>query len=101
MEEIFKNDLMNNVENLSNYFISKLKLLKDKFPNKVKEVRGLGFMLGVEFDFPCSKIVDDFRDNGILVNCTSENVVRILPPLISSKENIDQFLKVFDNLLKQ
>jgi len=101
VEQIFKNDLMNNVENLGDYFISKLKLIKNKFPNKVKEVRGLGFMLGVEFDFPCSKLVDDFRDNGILVNCTSENVVRILPPLISSKENIDQFLKVFDNLLKQ
>jgi acetylornithine/N-succinyldiaminopimelate aminotransferase len=101
MEEIFKNDLMNNVENLSNYFISKLKQLSIKFPDKIKEVRGLGFMIGIELNFPCNKIVDEFRQNGILVNCTSENVLRILPPLISTKENIDQFLKVFDNLLKQ
>jgi acetylornithine/N-succinyldiaminopimelate aminotransferase len=92
---------MNNVEKLSNYFISKLKQLSVKFPDKIKEVRGIGFMIGIELNFPCNKIVDDFRKNGILVNCTSENVVRILPPLISTKENIDQFLTAFDNLLKQ
>jgi len=101
MEEIFKNDLMNNVENLSNYFISKLKQLSVKFPDKIKEVRGLGFMIGIELNFPCNKIVDEFRQNGILINCTSENVLRILPPLISTKENIDQFLKAFEKLIIQ
>jgi acetylornithine aminotransferase len=101
IKEIFRTDLMNNVEKLSNYFISKLKQLSVKFPDKIKEVRGLGFMIGIELNFPCNKIVDDFRKNGILVNCTSENVVRILPPLISTKENIDQFLKAFEKLIIQ
>ena len=100
IEEIINIKLMNNVENLSNYFISKLNQLKDKFPDKIKEVRGLGFMLGIELNVPCNTIVDEFRENGILVNCTSENVVRILPPLISTKQNIDQFLTTFEKLLK-
>ena len=100
IEEIINNKLINNVENLSNYFISKLNQLKDKFPDKIKEVRGLGFMLGIELNVPCNTIVDEFRENGILVNCTSENVVRILPPLISTKQNIDQFLTTFEKLLK-
>ena len=100
IEEIINNKLMNNVENLSNYFISKLNQLKDKFPDKIKDVRGLGYMLGVELNFPCNKIVDEFRENCILVNCTSENVLRILPPLISIKTNIDQFLTTFEKLLK-
>ena len=100
IEEIINNKLMNNVENLSNYFIAKLNQLKDKFPDKIKDVRGLGYMLGVELNFPCNKIVDEFRENCILVNCTSENVLRILPPLISIKTNIDQFLTTFEKLLK-
>ena len=100
IEEIINIKLMNNVENLSNYFISKLNQLKDKFPDKIKDVRGLGYMLGVELNFPCNKIVDEFRENCILVNCTSENVIRILPPLISIKTNIDQFLTTFEKLLK-
>ena len=100
IEEIINIKLMNNVENLSNYFISKLNQLKDKFPDKIKDVRGLGYMLGVELNFPCNKIVDEFRENCILVNCTSENVLRILPPLISIKTNIDQFLTTFEKLLK-
>jgi acetylornithine/N-succinyldiaminopimelate aminotransferase len=101
LKEVFENGLMNNVEKLGEYFLSKLKLLRDNYPNKIKEVRGSGFMLGVELSFPCNKIVDEFRENGILINCTSENVVRILPPLISTEANIDHFLEVFNKILRQ
>lgn len=99
VKEVFENELMNNVEKLGNYFISNLDQLKIKFSDKIKDVRGLGFMLGVELNFPCNRMVNEFRENGILVNCTSENVLRILPPLIATKENIDHFLTVFEELL--
>jgi predicted acetylornithine/succinylornithine family transaminase len=101
LKEVFENGLMNSVESLGDYFISKLNKTRAKFPDKIKEVRGLGFMLGVELNLPCEKIVDEFRENGILVNCTSENVVRILPPLITTKANIDHFLIIFNQLLKK
>ena len=101
VKEVFENGLVDSVEKLGKYFISELNQLNIKFPNKIKEVRGLGFMLGVEMKFPCEKIINEFRENGILVNCTSENVVRILPPLIIKKENIDHFLTVFNKILKQ
>jgi acetylornithine/N-succinyldiaminopimelate aminotransferase len=65
------------------------------------DVRGLGFMLGVELSKPCLDLVNTFRDNGILVNCTSENVLRILPPLIATKENIDFFISVFNEMLSK
>ena len=100
-KEVFEKDLMNSVERLGADFISKLNQLRLRFPNKIKEVRGLGFMLGVEMNIPCYKLVNEFRENGILVNCTSENVIRILPPLISQKENIDHFITVFNKLLNQ
>ena len=98
-KEVFEKDLMNSVAKLGADFISKLNQLRLRFPNKIKEVRGLGFMLGVEMNIPCHKLVNEFREKGILVNCTSENVIRILPPLISQKENIDHFITVFNKLL--
>ena len=99
IKEVFENDLMNSVEKLGNYFISNLNKLRVKYPYKIIDVRGLGFMLGVELNFPCNKMVNEFRENSILVNCTSENVLRILPPLIATKENIVHFISVFDELL--
>ena len=100
-KEVFEKDLMNSVAKLGADFISKLNQLRLRFPNKIKEVRGLGFMLGVEMNIPCHKLVNEFREKGILVNCTSENVIRILPPLISQKENIDHFITVFNKYLTQ
>ncbi|MGB5287362.1 MAG: acetylornithine/succinylornithine family transaminase [Ignavibacteriaceae bacterium] len=101
IKEVFENGLMDSVEKLGNYFISNLDQIKFKFPDKIKEVRGLGFMLGVELKFPCNKIVNEFREKGILVNCTSESVIRILPPLIATKKDIDHFLTVFEELLNK
>ena len=100
MSEIFETGLINRVETLGNYFISKLNIIQERYSDIVKEVRGFGLMIGVELKSDCSNIVKSFRDNGILVNCTSENVIRILPPLISTKENIDNFLKIFVEILK-
>jgi acetylornithine/N-succinyldiaminopimelate aminotransferase len=58
-------------------------------------------MIGVEMKYPCANIIDEFRKNEILVNCTSEKVIRILPPLISTKDEIDHFLTVFRGILNQ
>jgi acetylornithine/N-succinyldiaminopimelate aminotransferase len=99
VNEVFENGLVNNVSNLSNYFKSELNLIHKSYPNKIVEVRGIGFMLGVELFNPCASIVNAFLEEGILINCTSETVLRILPPLISTKENIDHFLAVFIKIL--
>jgi len=58
-------------------------------------------MVGVELRKPCASLVDKFREKGILVNCTNENVLRILPPLISTKENIDYFINIFNEILSE
>jgi len=99
--EVFENDLVKNIADLGNYFLFELNLLHKKYPDKITDVRGLGFMVGVELRKPCASLVDKFREKGILVNCTNENVLRILPPLISTKENIDYFINIFNEILSE
>ncbi len=101
LDEVFRNGFVNQVASLGKYFKSELELIREKYPNKIVEVRGLGFMLGVELFEPCESLVKEFREKGILINCTSEKVLRILPPLISTKENIDHFLNIFNEILSE
>jgi predicted acetylornithine/succinylornithine family transaminase len=101
VKEIFEKELYNNVFEFGNYFISELNILKAKYPDKISEVRGKGFMIGVEMNFECTRIIESLRRKNILVNCTNSNVVRILPPLISQKQDIDFFLFNFDETLKE
>jgi len=67
----------------------------------VKEVRGAGLMIGIELTVPGAPFVDSCRDQGLLINCTQGNVLRLLPPLaISSAERqygLRILKKVFEN----
>jgi predicted acetylornithine/succinylornithine family transaminase len=99
LNEVFENGLMNKVASLGEYFKSELNALREKYIQKINEVRGFGFMLGVELSEPCANIIHVFREKGILVNCTNDKVIRILPPLISTKENINYFLAAFSKIL--
>ena len=99
--EVFENDLVKNIADLGNYFLFELNLLHKKYPDKIVDVRGLGFMIGVELRKPCASLLNKFREKRILVNCTNENVLRILPPLISTKENIDYFINIFNEILSE
>lgn len=58
----------------------------------VVEVRGQGLMIGVELDRPCSALVTQMLDRGVLINVTQERVIRLLPPLIFSAEQADELL---------
>lgn len=99
MNEVFNIGLVNEVARLGDYFKSELNSLQKKYPHKIVDVRGFGFMLGVELFKSCSQLVDKFREKGILVNCTNVNVLRILPPLTATKENIDHFINIFNDIL--
>ncbi len=61
----------------------------------IKEVRGLGLIIGVEIDGDGVPLVDACREKGALINCTQGNVLRFLPPLIVSREEIDRVVDVF------
>jgi len=101
LEEVFENGLMEKVEELGNYLSGQLNELKAMFPNDIKEVRGKGFIQGVEMNYACGDIVKMMRDRMVLTNCTNNNVLRLLPPLIATKNDIDFFLYNFHEVLKQ
>ncbi len=100
LEEVFKNGLMDNVKAYGIYFIAQLNELKKLFPNDIKEVRGKGYMIGVELYYEGNKIVKLMRERKVLTNCTNNTVIRILPPLIAGKNEIDFFLYNFHEVLK-
>ena len=93
-------NLLDNTTNMGQYFISKLNNLKDKY-NFIKEVRGLGLMVGVELTFNGSDIVNKLLEKGYLINCTSDNVLRFLPPLIVEKTHIDSLINELDNIFSE
>lgn len=75
------------------YFMGKLRNMDRE---DVVEVRGKGLMIGVEIKYPCNKFVDFAREYGVLVNCTSDSVLRLVPPLVITKEQIDTVVDVLE-----
>jgi acetylornithine/N-succinyldiaminopimelate aminotransferase len=67
----------------------------------IKEVRGCGLMLGMELDLPGKQIVLDALAEGLLINCTSDNVLRFLPPYIITEPEVDRAVKTLGKVLKK
>lgn len=67
----------------------------------VKEVRGYGLMIGVELDIPGKQIVLDAMEEGLLINCTHDTVLRFLPPYIITDQEIDRAVKILAKLFKK
>jgi len=61
-----------------------------------KEVRGRGIMIGLELERNCTEIVDHARKHGVLLNSTSETVLRLAPPLVIDKGQIDRVVEVIE-----
>ena len=80
---------------IGTYFKNQLEALQKKFPDKITEVRGRGLLLGMELSKPGKPIVDACLQKGMIINCTAVNVIRLVPPLIITKAEIDALMAVF------
>ena len=100
LDQIFKKGFLNNVRKNSLLFINGLKKIQKDYPSVIKEVRGLGFLLGLQLFKDQSKFIDKLLENKMLTIRASENVVRILPPLNVSKKEIDIALKIIRKVCK-
>ena len=65
----------------------------------IKDIRGVGAMLGIELDRPCGELVSQALAKGLLINVTADSVVRLLPPLIMSNEEADQLVENLSELI--
>lgn len=91
--------LVDKVAEKGEYFKNELRKLQEKYPDKVTDVRGCGLMLGMEVAGEGKPIVESCLANNVIVNCTAGNVIRIVPPLVISKEEIDIVVAALDKAL--
>ncbi|MGD2065996.1 MAG: aspartate aminotransferase family protein [Candidatus Bathyarchaeota archaeon] len=83
---------------LGQYFRGKLEALAEKY-NIIREVRGLGLMLGMEMRFDVYNILIGCMERGVLVLDAGRNVIRFLPPLVITKQQINRVVEVLDEVL--
>jgi acetylornithine/N-succinyldiaminopimelate aminotransferase len=95
IEVIKKEGLVKRSEELGKYLISSLEKMDKDY---VKDIRGKGLMIGMELSIKCEDIVNKARERGILLNCTSESVLRFVPPLTITKEQIDTVVSVLNEI---
>ena len=91
-------NLLENAILMGQYFRTKLEGLKTKF-DCIREVRGLGLMLGVELTMPGKEIVERCRARKLLINCTHKNVLRLMPAINVTKEQIDLAVAIITEAL--
>ena len=98
MDIVSNKKFLNNVKKLSKYFLSNLKKLKEKYPNIIKQIRGRGFLIGIQLHQDQTNFIKKLMDNKLLTIRAAENVVRILPPLNVKKNEIDEALKIINKV---
>ncbi len=95
---ISSKNFLKKVKKNSKYFHYELNKIKDKFPKFIKEVRGRGFLIGLQLFEDQTKFIKNLMENKLLTIKAAENVVRILPPLNVKKSELDQALKIINKV---
>jgi len=96
---ILEEGVLENCREVGSYFLSKLEGIKRRFL-LVQDVRGKGLILGMELKVEGAPIVKEMMQKGFLINCTMDHVLRFLPPLIVTKEEVDQMVKALEEVFK-
>lgn len=99
LNSVQKEKLLKNCKDMGDYFLAKLNALKDRC-KLIRQVRGLGLMLGVELEIEGKPIVEKCVERGLLINCTHEKVLRLMPALNITKKEIDRALSVLEDVMK-
>ena len=94
LDQIFKKGFLKNVQKSSKYFISELNKIQEDYPEIIKEVRGIGLLIGLQLYNDQTKFIKKLEDNKLLTMRAGENVVRILPPLNVRKQEIDLAIQI-------
>ena len=101
LHQIFKKGFLNNVQKISKYFHCELNKIKDDYPKLIKEVRGVGLLVGLQLFNDQTKFIQKLTDNKLLTIRAAEHVVRLLPPLNVKKQEIDLAIKIIRKVCKK
>ncbi len=95
---ISKKSFLNKVKKNSKYFYEELNKIKDKYPHIIKEIRGRGFLIGLQLYNNQNYFIKKLMDNKLLTIRAADNVVRILPPLNVKKSEIIMALNIINKV---
>ena len=101
LNQIFKKGFLRNVQKISKYFHYELNKLKNEYPKIIKEVRGVGLLIGLQLFNDQKKFIQKLENNNLLTIRAAENVVRILPPLNVKKSEINLAVKIIRKVCKE
>lgn len=98
IQTIEEENILQKVSEKHQWFMQELRRLD--IPS-IKEIRGLGLMIGIEFSFETKPLVLEMLKNGVIANATATNVLRLVPPLIINKKELSKILEVLVTSLKK
>jgi len=103
LDEILKKNFLKNVQEVGSFLKNELIKIQQKFPDLVDEIRGEGLMLGIKINTKIENgiVVKKFIDNYLLTIPAGENVIRILPPLIITKKQVQEAVNKITKSLKE
>jgi len=100
LETVLEEGILENCRKVGAYFLARLGGLKEKHP-RIREVRGQGLILAVELTVPGAEFVDKCMEKGLLINCTNGNVLRFVPPLILTRQDVEKAIGILDGVLEE
>lgn len=98
IEAIEEEGLLDNAKKMGGYLKSKLEALKKNF-SFITEIKGIGLMLGVELAVDGVRVFEECFKRKLLINCTQGNVLRLMPPLVVTKTDIDKAIGILKEAL--
>ncbi len=98
IEAIEEDKLLDNANVVGEYTRNKLEQLREKFPI-IDHIRGKGLMLGLQLNMPGAAIVSQCLEKGLRINCTQETVLRLMPSMTVTRDEIDAAVAILDEVL--
>jgi acetylornithine/N-succinyldiaminopimelate aminotransferase len=93
--------ILDQCNRMGKYLRERLEQLREEFPGLIVKIRGMGLLLGMEMTGDCDPIVKACLEKGVLINCTTGNVLRFIPPLIVQQKDIDRLIDVLSGVFEK
>jgi acetylornithine/N-succinyldiaminopimelate aminotransferase len=100
VQALLQDGILENCQTMGRRFRERLEALRAELPI-IRDVRGRGLILGIELDRPGRPVVAAALDRGLVINCTADKVIRLLPPLTISAAEADEGLDILEDLLRK